>query len=562
MWLAGGFTPVAGRSMGGLARFGGVSHPLWMVACIGFFAALAKLVGGALAASAEARLGGDVGENLRLEVLGRVLRLDVCETPRQLDHGSVPAHGAYATDVASLTSHVDDVERGVSEGVFAEIRAVVELVPLLVLLGLLAPRLAVSAVVAFIAFGCLVLVTRRALRRRHADAARERESILGAADEAVRHAELWKTYGAENRIALHVRRLGAQFVDTSARLRVRAALLSGTSEVLGALALVLALALATLGVIDVGRATLVPFAIVFFMTYKPLRQFIDARLFRARAEIALDLALGDCRPSVVPERAAPSIRWPLASLSVVGLRSRYGKHAPVSFVAEKGAIVAVVGPTGAGKTALLRVLLGLDAPVEGRVAYDDVTLTRKGTGPTARPFAWVPQDAPLLRDTFENNVALGRGDRDEDGAGVRALVCDLGIEELARSVGDDALSVERNVSGGERQWIAMARALATDLPVLLLDEPTSALDGVAQKKMLDALVRLRGQRTIVMVTHKPEPLAIADVIVRLEPDHAENGTRRDGDGATARELAVEHVSVPGFEADREALRERVDAVAE
>jgi ABC-type bacteriocin/lantibiotic exporter with double-glycine peptidase domain len=73
----------------------------------------------------------------------------------------------------------------------------------------------------------------------------------------------------------------------------------------------------------------------------------------------------------------------------------------------------------------------------------------------------------------------------------------------------------RALSGGERQWVSLARALATSQPVLLLDEPTSALDPASQRAMLDAIARLRGTRSVILVTHRPEPLALADVVVSL-----------------------------------------------
>jgi ABC-type transport system involved in cytochrome bd biosynthesis fused ATPase/permease subunit len=72
------------------------------------------------------------------------------------------------------------------------------------------------------------------------------------------------------------------------------------------------------------------------------------------------------------------------------------------------------------------------------------------------------------------------------------------------------------VSGGERQWIALARAVATGQPVLLLDEPTSGLDAESQRHVLEAIERLRGSRTVLIVTHRPEPLAIADMVIRLD----------------------------------------------
>ena len=146
-----------------------------------------------------------------------------------------------------------------------------------------------------------------------------------------------------------------------------------------------------------------------------------------------------------------------------------------------------------------------------------------------------------------------------------SILASLGATALASSVGDAVLATERSVSGGERQWIATARALATKLPVLLLDEPTSSLDGAAQERMLKAIAGLRGTRTVLIVTHRPEPLAIADVVVRLDSDgqHAQHRPGGDRDLGGAEELAVEDVGsvavvVAATEAELHASRERID----
>jgi ABC-type transport system involved in cytochrome bd biosynthesis fused ATPase/permease subunit len=137
--------------------------------------------------------------------------------------------------------------------------------------------------------------------------------------------------------------------------------------------------------------------------------------------------------------------------------------------------------------------------------------------------AGVAQDAPLLADTLDANVSLGGS------ADARALLASLGAGSLAAALDDARLGAGgRAVSGGERQWIALARAVATRQPVLLLDEPTSGLDPASQARVLDAIARLRGERTILLVTHRPEPLAIADAVVRMEdPREARVTSRRD-----------------------------------
>ena len=543
----------------------------------GLIAALAKLAGGVTAGWAEARIAGEVGAELRLEVLDGIHGATSLRAPRQRDHGE--AHpGANIVRLASLTTHVSDVEKGVAQGVFAELRAVLQLAPLAVLLVVLAPRLAGSAALALGAFGVLVMYARRALKRNHARAAREAEALLGAADEAVRHADLWATYGAEGRIRSHVTRLGRMIITTSSRLRARSALVSHTSEVLGALALVLTLALVGAGAIaGVDRGAIVPFAIAFFMAYKPLRELVDGRLVRARAEDALEETresksgrpANDARADE-PAKPRATREWPLATLSVKGLVGRHGAHEPLSFVVAPGKVAAIVGPTGIGKTSLLRALLGLEAPREGTLAWGDLDLSRSGVGPSERPFAWVPQDAPVLGDTLVANVVLGVSDSNDvapvlesDAAHASRVLADLGAASLVAALGDALLVTDRPVSGGERQWIAVARALATRLPVLVLDEPTSSLDGAAQERMLAAIAGLRGKRTVVIVTHRPEPLAIADVVIRLSPaasdgEDAQHRTRRDDDTVGSQELSIEDVGAAALESQLERPRERID----
>ena len=528
--LAGGAGPMDGGSIRALQVLGR-GDPLLGLAIAGLIAAGAKLVGGVVAGWGEARVAGEVGAELRLEVLDAVLAVNKVHGARQRDHGeprnvATRDGGARIAELASLTTHIVDVEKGIAFGVFAEVRAVLSLAPLVVLLAILAPRLAGSAALSLGAFSLLVMAARRALKRNRARAALEAEALLGAADEAVRHADLWATYGAEGRIRAHVRGLGRTLITTAARLRTRSALLSGTSEVLGALALVLVLALVSAGAIGgVDRGAIVPFAIGFFMAYKPLREMVEGRIARTRAEEALretarEERTGGRAPGTGDRGLARGERpaWGLRALAVQRLRTMHGRHAALSFVAAPGSIVAIVGATGVGKTTLLRTLLGLEPALGGSIGWGEESLDARGVGPGERPFAWVPQDAPVLADTLAANVLLGARDEEEGEervALVARLLEQLGAASLGAALGDATLTSDRVVSGGERQWIAVARALATQLPVLLLDEPTASLDAASQERMLRAIASLRGKRTVVIVTHRPEPLAIADVVVRL-----------------------------------------------
>ncbi|HEY3820861.1 MAG TPA: ABC transporter ATP-binding protein [Polyangiaceae bacterium] len=485
----------------------------FLLAGIGLAVVVVKGAAGVYATYVQGRVAGEVGGSLRLALLDALLAVHRLRRPRHDDHGPPgPTPPTYA--VAALTERVHEVELGLKLGLLGGARAVAQLLPLAVILVVLSPRMAAVAAVVLGGFGALLGRIRAGYQRATMLAARERELLLEAADEAVRHADLWVSYGAEAKARATVQRLGEALARGAARLEARATGLSSANEVLGAAALVLAVAASRagwLGAVASGE-TLLAFAIAFFLAYRPLRELADARLALARASGAyaeLARVLGRDAPPAPEARAHD---WPQGTLELRELTLRHGGCRPLSIRVAPGSIVAIAGPTGIGKTTLLRTLLGLDPAKSGVILFDGASLDDAPAGPTARPFAWVPQDAPLLADTLDANVALGAPDAD-----ARDSLEPIGASHLARELNGVRLGAGgRAVSGGERQWISLARAIATRQPVLLLDEPTSGLDAEAQRRVLDAIARLRGLRTVLIVTHRPEPLAVADEVVHLE----------------------------------------------
>ena len=491
-------------------------------ALAGLVAVTVKVLGNALATVVQARIGGEVGGALRETLLRALLAERSVAQARHSDHGpateeaagegAVPqGGGAWARDVARLTSFVGDVEAGASVGILGSVKAFLQLVPLALLVFLVAPRLAAASVLVLAPFGVLLGRARLRVRRALTREAARRTQLLAGADEAVRHADLWRTYGASRRIRDRVRILGQSLTGQSTRVAALTAALSGGNEVLGAAAVLLVVLSARAGWLGPGvEGTVLPFVVTFLLAYRPVRDLGDARLATLRASAALDELAPWMAPPELPLADEEPREWPKATLSLHALELPRGTLGPLSFQLKAGEIVALVAPTGAGKSTLLRTLLGLETPRAGDLRYGKTSLCGAPPGPRDRPFAWVPQDAPIVADTVEGNVRLGFATAD-----AHTVLADLGATSLAALADAPVGAGGRVLSGGERQWVALARALASQQPVLLLDEPTSGLDAEAQDQVLAAIALLRGRRTVLLVTHRQEPLRIADRVLQL-----------------------------------------------
>jgi subfamily B ATP-binding cassette protein MsbA len=183
----------------------------------------------------------------------------------------------------------------------------------------------------------------------------------------------------------------------------------------------------------------------------------------------------------------------------------------------KGEVVALVGPSGGGKTTLLNLLPRFADPSDGRITLDGVDL-REATLPSLRgQIALVAQETFLFNDTVRANIAYGQPDVDEKRvqAAAEAARADGFIRQLPR--GYDTEVGERGVtlSGGQRQRIAIARALLKDAPILLLDEATSALDTESEREVQRALDRLMEHRTCLVIAHRLSTIRHASRIALL-----------------------------------------------
>lgn len=192
-----------------------------------------------------------------------------------------------------------------------------------------------------------------------------------------------------------------------------------------------------------------------------------------------------------------------------------------------GEIVALVGPTGSGKSTIALMLLGFAEPTAGRVTIGGVDLAAYNLGSWRESVAWVPQHPTLLRASVADNIRLGRPSAPlaEVHGAARLAGADAFIRDLARGydtiVGDGG----QRVSAGQRQRIALARGFLRRAPLLVLDEPTANIDRHGAGTIADAIAGLRGASTVLVITHAPDIMRLADRVVELRGGRVAAGTR-------------------------------------
>ena len=385
------------------------------------------------------------------------------------------------------------------------------------------PLLGIAAAAASVLMLALAVVNDRVTRREIEALQKEAARATRYLEASMQNAELAQSLGMGDALIARWRQLNAGVTalqgPTARKSVAMAALTRTTRQAVQVLLQALGAYLVITG--EGTPGILVACTILLGRALAPVEQVVGSWRVLAEGRLAfarLSELLGAAERQ--PERMtlpAPSGRLHAQGLVFRPPQSERMILAGVSLSLEPGESLAITGPSGAGKSTLVRLLTGLWKPNAGTVRLDHVDLAqwpREALGPW---LGYVPQDVELFAGTVADNIArLGEVDANKvvqaaQRAGVHELI--LGLPEGYATV-IDTLGVM--LSPGQRQRIALARALYGDPKLLVLDEPNSNLDGAGELALAEALKALRGQVTVIVVTHRSTLVQHMDKLLVLE----------------------------------------------
>ncbi|MFZ5686532.1 MAG: ABCB family ABC transporter ATP-binding protein/permease [Pseudomonadota bacterium] len=389
-------------------------------------------------------------------------------------------------------------------------------------------RFAATALVTLVLYAVITfkITDWRLEHRRELNEAETRAA--GLSSDALINYETLKAFGAEPRLVDTYAQAMARYVDASSRANGSLNLLNAAQALILNVGLAAMTVMAGMqvagGDLRIGDVT----TAIFLLSglYAPLGMlgFQYREIRQGLIDMEQMVALRDIRPEIVDApnaRDLPPATGRGAAIAFDRVSFRHDARSvgliDVSFEAQPGQTVALVGPSGAGKTTAIRLAMRLIDPQEGAVLIDGQDMRQVKLAAIRRTVALVPQDVALFNDTLYANIAFSRPEATPAEVRAAADAAELGPfidglpDGMATRVGERGLKL----SGGERQRVGIARALLADPRLLILDEATSALDGPTEAAIQETLRKVRAGRTTLVVAHRLSTIADANLILVL-----------------------------------------------
>jgi subfamily B ATP-binding cassette protein MsbA len=365
--------------------------------------------------------------------------------------------------------------------------------------------------------------------RRQRQGSRELQEQMGQAtallQETIKGGRMIRAYGLEDYEHQRTSQMFAWLFKSHRMLALGRARIDPILEVLGGIAIAGIIGLAgwrvLSGNIDIGNVA--GFITALLMLAQPVRALgtLNTVLQEAGAALSRLYELLDTPAAVVSPSKPIVLNDIKGKLEFDKVSFRYGDAVTlddISFTISPGQTLALVGPSGGGKSTIINLLPRLYDPASGVIRLDGHDLRELDLKQLRSVMALVSQDSLLFNDTVRANITFGQLDADDTAvhAAAEAAAADGFIRDLPEGYATVVGEEGNRLSGGQRQRIAIARAMLRDAPILLLDEPTSALDAATEKQIQGAMQTLAKGRTTLIVAHRLATVRHADYILVID----------------------------------------------
>ncbi len=428
--------------------------------------------------------------------------------------------------LSRVTNDIDNIGQSLQQSLTQLVTSLLTIVGVLILMFLISPLLAVvSLLVVPVSLFATVFIVKRSQQQFVAQWA-STGALNGHVEEMHTGHSIVKVFGRQPEAIERFGEENARLYEASRK----AQFISGTIQpVMSFISNLNYVTIAVVGGLQVASGQMSLGDVVAFIQYS--RQFTFPIIQLASVVNVLQSAVASAERvfELLDEKeespepvAAPAFREPVGAVAFDGVSFRYELERPLiedlTLNVNAGRTVAIVGPTGAGKTTLVNLLMRFYELDEGRITIDGIDTRDLHRDALRRAFGMVLQDTWLFHGTIRENIAYGRLDATEDE--IHAAAEAAHVDHFARTltegydtvIDDDAT----NVSAGEKQLLTIARAFLADPPILILDEATSSVDTRTEVLIQKAMARLMKGRTTFVIAHRLSTIRDADTILVME----------------------------------------------
>ena len=493
------------------------------------------------------RLRINTTENIRNAFFDNIMRM----------HAGFFSNERKGDLISKLTSDVQQVQFCVSNTLQVAFREPFLIITYVIALLLISVKLTVFTVAVLPIIAIVIGVIVKNLRKKAKGAQESLGEMVSTAEEALGGVKILKGYNATQYIINKFKGLNGHYSRILRSMANRQQMASPVSEFLGISAVSVILIYGGSLVLDgnINGADFIAYLGIFSQITRPVRSFMDSfsTIHQGLAAGERVLGLIDAKSEITTAPDAvllPEFKNNIEFRDVTFSYENREVLKHVSFTIQKGETVALVGPSGGGKSTISDLIPRFYDPQQGAVLIDGVDIRKYDLESMRAHMGIVAQDTVLFNDTIENNIKLGvqNATREEVIRAAKVANADSFVQETEQGYDTNTGDRGMKLSGGQRQRLSIARAVLKNPDILILDEATSALDTESEKLVQDALNKLLEGRTSLVIAHRLSTIHNADKIIVVDQGEiVETGTHQqlmELEGVYKRLIEMQQIGMP------------------